>query len=351
MNKNQFNDGSEIFTFEGNQSLIFRFEEFIKKHQTGRSLPHGTPTNPTPPIETAALAAIEMLESFKQTVPHDTKKDYRSIWRQAIALGDVLRKLENGTRYPGFTGLWPHINLLLKNCNIAQNTSHPREDSDGDKVFELYTALLLLPLCSALEVDDPVHSAGGTNPDFIATIDGVRWAFACKVMHTDSPKTFLQTVRKAVEQIGEADAQKGVVIVSLKSVTQHDRLWPAVLDPDTKDYIYFPWADEAQPVNQLLALCQQYEQSKVDEVLLRDALQKELAADGIVPTVLLHLCTTGSLDVSGKIIPCMPRMLYGLTVGSIAPEDQSVLDNLNNSLHDRFVDFSASSTAAAAPTN
>ena len=347
MKENHFNDCPEIFTFEGNQNLIFRFEEFIKKHQTGRGLPYGTPQNPTPPVETAALAAIEMLESFKQTVPHDTKKDYRNSWRQAIALGDILRKLENGARYPGFASLWPHINLLLENCNFAQNTSHSREDTDGDKVFELYTALLLLPLCSALEVDDPVHSAGGTNPDVIATLNDERWAIACKVMHTESPKTFLQTVRKGVEQIGRADADKGVVIVSLKSVIQHDRIWPAVLDPATKEYIYFPWADEAQPVNQLLALCQQYEQSKVDEVLLRDALQKELATDGIVPTVLLHLCTTGSLDVLGRIIPCMPRMLYGITLGQIAAGDQTILERLNESLHDCFVDFSAGTVAAA----
>jgi hypothetical protein len=339
MNKNSLNDCPEIFTFEGNQQLIFRFEEFIKNNLAGRHLPHGTPKNPTPPVETAALAAIEMLESFKQTVPHDKKKDYRDAWRQAIGLGDILRKLENGSRKPGFTSLWPHINLLLENCNFVQNTSHPRGDTDADKVFELYTALLLLPLCSALEVDDPVHSAGGSNPDLIATLNGERWGFACKVMHTESPKTFLQTVRKGVEQLGRANVDKGVVVVSLKSVIQHDHLWPAVLDPDTKDYIYFSWPNAMQPVEQLLALCAQYEKSKVDDVLLRDALQTTLAANGVVPTVLLHLCTTCSLDCIGKIIPCMPRMLFPLTVGPIAKADQAILENLNNSLHDRFVEF------------
>jgi hypothetical protein len=345
MNENHISDSPEIFTFEGNQNLIFRFEEFLKKHKGGLGLPHGTPQNPAPPVETAALAAIEMLESFKKTVPHDNKKDYRNAWRQAIALGDILRKLENGARYPGFTSLWPHINLLLENCNFAQNTSHPKEDTDGDKVFELYTALLLLPLCSALEVDDPVHSAGGKNPDLIATIGGKRWAFACKVMHSDAPKSMLDRFEDGVRQIKAAKVDRGIIVISLKSVIPHDLMWPIVKCPDTDDLIYTPWPDERHLTRYLLGMGTEYDQSDVDATTLREAFVKRIDDDKVVPAVLLHLCTTAAVTKQTKPIPCMPRLLYGIILGEIPADAQVVLRNLNDSLHDRFVSLAAPAAA------
>ncbi len=334
-NAPQIPEGPETFTFEGIERLVFQFESFIRQHQAGLELPKGSP------IEAAGLAAIEMLETFRGQIPHDTKKDHRPAWRQAIALGDLLRKLHSGSNSPGFPNLWPHVNLLLQNCNFAQNTAHRREDTDGDKVFELYIALLLLPLCSALQVDDPVHSAGGKNPDLIAIIDGERWAFACKVMHSDSPKSLLDRVKDGVRQLKAAKMDKGIVVISLKSVIPHDQLWPVVQDPDTKDYIYFPWTDAAQPINHLRNLHAQYEQSKVDEVTLRDALQNALVGDGVVPMVLLHLCSTTTLTVQGVRMPFFPRMFCGITVGTIPRASQRVLDRLNDSLHDRFMTFPA----------
>lgn len=63
---------------------------------------------------------------------------------------------------------------------------------------------------------------------------------------------------------------------------------------------------------------------------------------------LPYLCTTGSLDVLGTIIPCMPRMRYGLKLAPIAAADQTILEKLNDSLHDRVVDFSVAGAAATA---
>ncbi len=236
--------------------------------------------------------------------------------------------------------------LLLKNTNITQNLWSPREDADANKIFELYTALLLLPISQTIELEDPDASANGTNPDVIAEISGTRWAFACKVMHTDSPKTFLERVEEGVEQIQNCRCDKGLVIVSLKNLIPHDELWNATRG-QSGEFTYSAWPSPEHPIQSMRALCQRYDEGVVDELSLKEALTKRFDSKRAIPAVILHMCTTGSLSTRGMIIPCMPRMLYGVILGAIPPDGQAILQNLNDSLHDRFVSFAP--PAAALP--
>ena len=167
----------EVFTLDQIVQSVLDFENLVREKQ--QSPVYGSS------ITTAGNAALEMLDTFKRSVPHDTMRDHRIEWRKAVALGDMLRKVLRAKDHPRFDQLWPHILLLLGNANIALNVWNPKEDQDANKIFELYMALVLAPICPDLEPEDPEHNAGGKNPDVITPLDGSRWAFACKVMHTD----------------------------------------------------------------------------------------------------------------------------------------------------------------------
>src|SRR6266478_6081836 len=93
------------------------------------------------------------------SIAHDLKRDYRSEWRRAISLSDMLRKILFLEKHRAFDRLWPHVLLLLGNSEIPQNVWSPKEDQDANKVFELYAALLALPFCNSIHMDDPDTSS------------------------------------------------------------------------------------------------------------------------------------------------------------------------------------------------
>ena len=336
----------EVFSLEEIVQLTFAFENLIRQKQTTLHLPCGSPA------EAAGLAAIDLLETFRRTVPHDCKKDYRKEWRQAIALGDMLRKVMNASNHPRFDQLWPHVMLLLGRGNIALNLWNAKEDSDANKVFELYMALVLAPLCPDLELDHPVHSSDGKNPDVIAPLDGSRWAFSCKVMHSDSPKSFIDRVRDGIRQIENSDAEKGIVVISLKNLLPHDEYWTIHRQSGLSDLIYSAAIEPQIVVRHLLEICGGYHHQVIHELLGGPAAFNEVFKNTkAVPAVLLHLCTTVGAMTNGKPSFHLLRMFCSLNTDTLPADLLATLDNLNSSLHDRFVDFSANNAIAADMTN
>lgn len=46
--------------------------------------------------------------------------------------------------------------------------------------LRLYFGLLVAQVATTLEMDDPIRSSGGLNPDVIAKIGGTNWGFAAR---------------------------------------------------------------------------------------------------------------------------------------------------------------------------
>src|ERR1051325_2077811 len=138
----------EMFTFGELQAMVFDFEKLAMKKNA--PLVKGGSK-----FEAASLAMMEMLATYKREKPHDTKHDYREEWRRALSLGDILRKALSLRNHPLFDTIWPHLLLLLGDGEIAQNLWSAKEDQNPNKVFELYVALLVLPICTQIDLDDP----------------------------------------------------------------------------------------------------------------------------------------------------------------------------------------------------
>jgi hypothetical protein len=335
----------EVFSLDQIVQSVLDFENLVREKQ--KSPFYGSS------ITTAGNAALEMLDTFKRNVPHDTMHDHRIEWRKAVALGDMLRKVLRAKDHPCFEQLWPHILLLLGNANIALNVWNPKDGKEGEdanKIFELYMALVLAPLCPDLELEDLKHSAGGKNPDIIAPLDGTRWAFACKVMHTDSVETFLQNVRKGVDQIQKSNAEKGVVVISLKNQLPHDEFWLSGR-PQTSlaDFLLPGVVDTAIVAHKLQEFCAGYHHRLIHELMGGPAAFNAIFANTkAVPAVLLHLCTTILVPNEGKPNFRFMRMFCSLNADLLSADLQTTFEKLNLSLHNR--DAACAPTRATAAT-
>src|SRR6266853_4942318 len=147
--QNQPKESPEILAFDDMQKRLFAFEALLRRRNASNVI------EPDSKFERAGLAVVEMLATYKKELPHDKSRDYREQWRRAASLSDILRKVLHWQAHPAFNQLWPHILLLLGDNEIAQNVWSPKEDGGANKVFELYSALLTLPLCSTIKMDDP----------------------------------------------------------------------------------------------------------------------------------------------------------------------------------------------------
>ena len=334
-NQIQPQESPEILAFDDMQQRLFAFEALLRNQSTMQAVEPGSK------LERAGLAVIEMLASYKKEIPHDRKRDYREEWRRAVSLSDILRKVLFWQKHPAFNQLWPHILLLLGDGEIAQNVWSPKEDGDANKVFELYSALLALPLCNGITMDDPERSSGGTNPDIIAEIAGTKWTFACKVMHSPLAKSLLDRVRDGITQINRSVAhkfaQRGIVVISLKNVLRHNELWPIVVEPGTQDIIYQTYPD-AKSLRQLLECeCKRYQTELLQLLGGAQGFRDVFAGSSAEPFILVHLCTVVGLVYDSKPTHSLIRMLGCINVDPLSSDAQSLCEGLNEVLQDTYL--------------
>jgi hypothetical protein len=200
-------------------------------------------------------------------------------------------------------------------------------------------ALIISRLTSSLELDHPKHSSGGTNPDVIAELEGSRWAFACKVMHSDSPKTFLDRVREGIDQIERSDAEYGIVVISLKNLLPHDDYWaPPAVKSDLWDLL-MPGAIEAEIVARMFQrFCADYHQRVIAQFPNgQEGFRDLFTGTKTIPVVLLHLCSTVSASVNDKPNFNFMRMFCALTEDPLPDDVLTLLEKLNRSLHNRSI--------------
>lgn len=169
--------------------------------------------------------------------------------------------------------LKPHLMLLAQTYHIGQNTPNDRwdridgqaiEQGSADKVIELYFACLCILCKMAVDLDDPFESCRGMNPDVIATAsDGTRWAFALKTQGSGNPANrainLADLLNGAAEQILRCNCDKGVVVVNLKNVIDHNLL------RDSGTFRSWEYARDALE-SQVDAMLESFHQTQIDNL-------------------------------------------------------------------------------------
>ncbi|HEX9513816.1 MAG TPA: hypothetical protein VF939_25170 [Puia sp.] len=214
-----------LYPFDTSEQLIFDFEALLRIH--GLNIRSGSD------LERISFAVMETNAKHKKEIAHDDSSDIRDIFSDVAGLVDFVTQIVRNGDHEDFEKLIPHLQLLNTSSTTVLTSRSKVTDEGNNKLLELYTALLCMRLSSDVDLDDPNNSKGD-NPDVIFTYNKVRWAIACKALHSNNEKTLYDTIVKGTEQINRSPAVKGIVLVNVKNIINREELWPIVNKDDLK---------------------------------------------------------------------------------------------------------------------
>ncbi|MCU8004387.1 hypothetical protein [Shewanella sp. SM96] len=129
-----------------------------------------------------------------------------------------------------FDILVPHLQMMAQSA-IRINSKTPminpvtgKQDDSTNKLIETIVAMFAIKVGSEVDLDDPVSSSGGKNPDIIFTYSEDRIAIACKTLRGTSSSTLLDNFRSAALQIERADCDYGYVAINAMNILPHHKI-------------------------------------------------------------------------------------------------------------------------------
>jgi hypothetical protein len=317
---------TNTYTFAHAQDLVMRFERVL--------LSIGIKIKPGSVLEQLCLNTVDLCEKHEhpELRPADSV-DVRPSYREMVGLFDLLVKLVSCEGHPAFPQLAKHLQLLNAG-NPLQSVSTSVLDQENNKLFELFVAAV----CLGVPVDDVIlddpQSSRGDNPDVIATYDGKRWGLACKALHSASPKTIMDNIRKAIDQIERSPADTGFPVLSAKNIIAHDEIWPmrpeSCLTGTPGDaLIFFSFPTTLQPVGMLAAHA-----TRIRDELLQEFGSEELLAafDGhkVQPACLVYLPSATSILRDGLPTTARLNLLSVIPFGDLNPPTMKFIDALHH---------------------
>lgn len=229
--------------FEEIDRTVDEFERLMKAH--GLEIRGGTL------LEHACLV-LQTLHSRRERLVRDGIQDpWPTMGRDLrLALGawNIVQLAVSLQAHPEFARVVPHLALLNEGVP-AQTIKAPITDDAANKIFELRMALACLRTGKDLEMDDPVSSSGGANPDILCRLaDGRMWGFSCKVVHGANPMTVADRYLEGIDQIERSRADVGLVVVSFKNVLPDNAFLPVLGADASGDPVLGAFRNPATPV-------------------------------------------------------------------------------------------------------
>jgi hypothetical protein len=207
--------------------------------------------------------------------------------------------------------LTAHFELLNVGTPL-QNVKAARDDRSGDKVFELLIGLGAVRMGAEVTIDSPNRSCGD-NPDVIATWNGVRWGFACKVPSGKAPATLFENVEKGVSQIQHSPSERGFVVLNFKNCFDHEAAMPIVEQAPDGDVNFGQPPNLATVEANLRAFVNARANAMVEHASC-EVIKKLFAGKKALPGLLVWLQTTIPLRLSAGIAPGLKN---AAVVGSV----------------------------------
>jgi hypothetical protein len=205
------------FSFDKVQRVAEEFEELLRTE--------GISVQPGSALERMTLSLYDVIYRHKLKIRSSTESDIRKIAGDVAAVGELAFQILQVKEHPDFSQLAAHLPLLNVG-EVAQNRPHSVLDAAGNKIFELLAACFAMRSGARIQLEDPVNSAGGRNPDVIADYGDVRWAIACKVMHSCNPQSVIDNIQSGIRQIEAAPVNTGFVFINLKNKLEREKYWP-----------------------------------------------------------------------------------------------------------------------------
>ncbi|MBZ9823204.1 hypothetical protein [Mesorhizobium sp. CA4] len=169
----------------------------------------------------AAFAAL-YYSVFADERPSMTRSDELQKGAALAGLGDLASKINRAAQTNGFDQIRPHLAKMVEG-SVLMNGQNKVTDDAGNKNSELYVGCLALGAGCEIELEDPIKSGGGTNPDVLLRYSVQDWSIAVKTSHSESPPQMFAAIRKAAQQI-ERSGRPGIVFVNVKNILDRQAL-------------------------------------------------------------------------------------------------------------------------------
>jgi hypothetical protein len=180
--------------------------------------------------------ALNIYEKNENNELYIKGEDIRPETRRVLGFIDFINKVLPLVKSDYYESILPHLKLLNKS-SIPQTVNSKITDQGSNKLFELYTAALCYPDFEKIVLDSPENSKGD-NPDVMFENNGAKFGIACKVLHSDKPKTIFDNISKAVSQIEQSECENGIVFLSLRNLIDYDVFWSTTPSKDLNSIYY-----------------------------------------------------------------------------------------------------------------
>jgi hypothetical protein len=180
-------------------------------------------------LEDEFLSVTQLLEIWKDPNRARGIANEDQIIRNAAGVHDFAAKLLVARYAPEFVRFDEHLKLIAKGklkTTLSQTTENDPTDDTARKLAELYVACLAVHCGEDIRLDHPTN-AKGDNPDILLSYRDISWALAIKTPSSRQGQTLFENIQKAGEQIERSAAEKGLVVLNVKNVIDHEALWKA----------------------------------------------------------------------------------------------------------------------------
>ncbi|MEY9537863.1 hypothetical protein ABIE85_000923 [Bradyrhizobium diazoefficiens] len=178
-------------------------------------------------LEDEFLSLTQLLELVKNPKQAAGLAKESQIVRAAAGIHDFAAKVLAARKAPEFSQFDEHLKLIATRklkTTLSQTGENDPTDDAARKLVELYIACLAVHCGEEIRLDHPTNSKGD-NPDILLSYGDNIWALAIKTPSSRHGQTLFENIQKAGEQIERSSANKGLVVLNVKNIIDHDALW------------------------------------------------------------------------------------------------------------------------------
>ncbi len=175
-----------------------------------------------------------------------------------------------------------------------------------------------------VELDDPLASSNGKNPDIIFNYANQRIAIACKTLRGTSINTLLDNLRTAAKQINRAKCDRGYIAINAMNILPHEKIsnnvYLTLLEPFNILNSY---------IENLYGAIQHEAAKELDEIF---------TSKKVSPVILTFVHSTTRLSSLLGNVPTTIKSTFASPLRDIPEKqfDMKLLNQINEFIHQRI---------------
>lgn len=178
-------------------------------------------------LENDYLIAYQFYENYKRKPYASQDENGRAAF---IGLFELYKWIWSVKDCKEFYKLKDHLKLLVQ-ASPKINSIVPmispvtqKQDDKTNKFIEAIVGMYAVKVGDNVDLDDPMKSSGGDNPDVLLDYNGSRVAIACKTLRGSTTSTVLNNLRSAAKQIERADCHLGYIAINAMNILKHEKI-------------------------------------------------------------------------------------------------------------------------------